>query len=101
MLYLLTVSSLLVRLSSRDFLMFLPLEKGNNKLVFFYKVLVILAEPFAIMIFEYITWVIIFRIKRKNISKTSDFKYNMLLTIIVIIYLLQPGIIKLVLELFK
>ena len=63
--------------------------------------LVILAEPFAYMIFAYIAWVIIFRIQKRPISKNPDFKSNLYLTTIVIVYILQPGIIKIMFELFK
>jgi len=80
---------------------FIALEKGNNKHIFFNKVLVILAEPFAYMIFAYIAWVIIFKIKKRLISGNPDFKAKMSLTTIVIIYILQPGIIKIMFELFN
>jgi len=43
----------------------------------------------------------IFRRKKAPIFKNPEFKYNMLLTIIVIIYVLQPGIIKIMFELFN
>jgi len=76
-------------------------EKGNNEHVFFNKVVVILVQPFAYIIFASMTWVMIFRRKRKPVLKNSDFKFSLYLTIIVIIYVLQPGIIKIMFELFK
>ena len=102
MLYLLIASLPSVKFyDQRYFLKFLSLEKGNNHNVFFNKVLVILAEPFAYIVFASIAWTIIFRIKRKPIFRNPDFKYNMYLTIIVIVYILQPGLIKVMFELFK
>ena len=86
---------------SQYFLNSPSLEKGNNKHIFFNKVLVILGEPFAYMLFAYIIWVIIFRIKKRRISGNPDFKSNFSLTTIVIVYILQPGIIKMMFELFK
>ena len=61
----------------------------------------ILAEPFAYMILASIVWVVIFRIRKKSVLKNPVFKSHMFQTITVIVYLLQPGIVKLILELFK
>ena len=80
---------------------FIALEKGNNKHIFFNKVLVILSEPFAYMFFAYLAWVILFKIKKRTITRNPDFKSKMILTCIVIIYILQPGIIKIMFELFN
>lgn len=80
---------------------FIVLAKGNNKQIFFNKVLVIIAEPFIYMILAYLVWTIIFKIQKKIISGNSEFRSKMYLTIIVIIYLLQPGIIKIMFGLFK
>lgn len=53
------------------------------------------------MIFAYIIWIIIFRRKKAFVLNNPEFKFNMSLTIIVIIYVLQPGIIKIMFELFN
>ncbi len=80
---------------------FIALEKGNNKNVFFSKVLVIIAEPFAYVIIAYFVWVVIFKFQKKSVFGNTDFKSKIILTIIVITYILQPGIIKIMFELFK
>jgi len=80
---------------------FIALEKGNNKNVFFNKVLVILGEPLAYMIIAYFVWVIIFKSQKKSVCGNIDFKSKIILTIIVITYILQPGIIKIMFELFN
>jgi len=80
---------------------FIALEKGSNKHIFFNKVLVLLSEPFAYMIFAYIAWIILFKTKKRTIHRNPDFRYKMALTCIVIVYILQPGIIKVMFELFN
>ncbi len=81
---------------------FIAMEKGSNKNVFFYKVLVVISEPLAYMMIAYCVWAIIFKIQKKSPHlKNADFKARITLTMIVITYILQPGIIKIMFELFK
>jgi len=80
---------------------FIALKKGNNQHIFFNKVLVILSEPFAYMLFAYLAWILLFKIRKETIFRNPDFKSKMVLTCIVIIYILQPGIIKIMFELFN
>ena len=72
--------------------------KGDNHKTFFTKVLILVIEPFVFVIIGFIIWRIVFKKAKKN---SEEFKKKLITTVIVITYILQPGLLKEIFKLFK
>lgn len=58
-------------------------------------------QPIFYLILSFLIWVLIFKKSKDKICGNEKFKDRYILTIIVITYMLQPGLIKTVMELFN
>src|SRR5689334_3618113 len=84
--------------------------KGNNRGIFFIKFLAVVTQPIVYILTACFIWKIIFRNrKRKNFidntsfnrSRVPSLRSKIRVTSVIIIYILQPGIIKSTFQLFK
>lgn len=75
-------------------------NKGTNDHVFFYKILVVNIRPFVYIVIGVLFWVIVKAIRKNKMTQTQ-FRDNLLVTVCLIAYILQPTIVKTTLQLFK
>ena len=75
--------------------------KGDNDDIFFIKLLLLVLQPILYIFIATMIWTLVYRIKKRKIINNKQFKKSILMTSIVIIYVLQPGILKSTLQLFK
>jgi len=80
---------------------FIALGKGNNKEIFFNKVLILGAEPFLCVIVGWMVWAYVFRKRQLPRKNNPEFKNKLIMTTVIIMYMLQPGVVKVMFQLFK
>ncbi len=80
---------------------FIALAKGDNYDVFFIKLLLLVLQPIIFIAIAALIWMIIFRMQKKSIMNNPAFRTRLIMTSIVIVYVLQPGIIKSTFQLFN
>ncbi len=80
---------------------FIALGKGNNKEIFFNKVLILGAEPFLCVFVSWLIWVYIFRKRGQPVRNNKELKTKLIMTTVIIMYVLQPGVVKVMFQLFK
>jgi len=80
---------------------FIVLIKGDNQDIFFIKLLIMVIQPIIFIIIAIIIWMLIFLIQEKPIMGNPAFRTRLIMTSVVIVYVLAPGIIKSTFQLFK
>ena len=86
----------LSKLSSLPLLNFVV--KGNKD-HFFVKLIILVFQPLIYISFGILLWTVIFLFTKRSV-RGEDFKVRALVTSVIIIYILQPGIIEAVFQLF-
>ena len=77
------------------------LVRGTNHKYYFIKLFFLIIEPLVYIVLGILIWAAIFWFKKRRILGNDVFKRRIFITTIVIIYILQPGVIKATLSLYK
>ena len=59
------------------------------------------AEPVLCILFAYIIWAIVFKRRGKPVRNNPELRTKLIITGVVIMYVLQPGVIKVMFQLFN